>query len=368
MSTPDVAVPFLDLDAGVRELRTEIDGAIASVLDGGRFVLGDALESFEREWAAYLGVRHCVGVGSGADAITIGLRALGVGPGDEVLVPAFTFVATWAAVRAAGAVPVGVDAELTTGGLDVDALAAAVTSRAAAILPVHLYGHPVDVDGVRAVAERHGLVVLEDACQAHGASIDGRRVGASTPAAWSFYPSKNLGGVGDGGAFTTDDDSVARAARALRHQGTTARDRHEAYGFSSRLDDLQAAVLSVRLRHLDAWNERRRRSVARYLDGLEDVGPSTFVPIRERAGACSAWHLFVGRTPDRAEVLARLERAGVEARVHYPVPPHRQPMEAERGLVFPVAEELAATVVSLPIGPHLPPDHVDVVVAALGDG
>ncbi len=253
-------VPFLDLQAQHTELAADLDAAALRVLHSDRLVLGPEVEGFEHAWAASAGVRHAVGVASGLDALTLALRAVGVGPGDEVVVPAHTFVATWLSVVHAGAVPVPVDADRVTGGWDPAAVAAAVTPRTAALVPVHLYGHPVDLGPLLALADRYGLAVVDDAAQAHGARLDGLPVGSGARAtAWSFYPGKNLGALGDGGAVTTDDPQLAERVRSLRNYGSTTKYRHDEIGWNSRLDEVQAALLSVKLRHLAAWNARGAR-------------------------------------------------------------------------------------------------------------
>jgi dTDP-4-amino-4,6-dideoxygalactose transaminase len=259
-----VRVPFLDLKAAHAELRAELDAAYARVMDSGWFVLGDELAAFEAEFAAYCGARHCVGVGNGLDALHLILRAMQIGPGDEVIVPANTYIATWLAVSYAGAAPVPVEPDPRTFNLDPARVEAAVTPRTKAVMPVHLYGQPADVDAVREVAARHGLRVIEDAAQAQGARYRGRAAGSLADAAgFSFYPGKNLGAAGDAGAVTTDDDALAAELRRLRNYGSPAKYQHDVKGFNSRLDELQAAVLRVKLRRLDEWNARRA-AVATY--------------------------------------------------------------------------------------------------------
>jgi dTDP-3-amino-3,4,6-trideoxy-alpha-D-glucose transaminase len=347
-------VRFLDLHAVHAELRPELDDAALQVLHSDRVLLGPALAAFEQEWARYVGAAHAVGVGNGLDALALGLRALGVGPGDEVLVPAHTFIATWLAVVHVGAVPVPVDVSPVTGAWEIDAVAAAVGSRTRAIVPVHLYGHPVDLDPLLALAAEHGLAVLDDAAQAHGARHRDRRVGGLASAtAWSFYPGKNLGALGDGGAVTTSDPEVADRLRSLRNYGSTQKYVHDQIGWNSRLDEVQAALLSVKLRHLDEFNDRRAsvaRSYEQGLAGLDITLPST------AAWATPVWHLYVVRTPHRDALRDHLAARGVETGIHYPVPPHRQPAFAAGPLgqlYLPGAETLAREVLSLPMGPHL---------------
>lgn len=354
----DRRVPFLDLQALHAELSAELDAAAARVLRSGRVLLGPELEAFEAAWASAVGARAAVGVGSGLDALSLGLRALGVGPGDEVVVPAHTFVATWLAVLHVGAVPVPVDVSPTTEQWEVEAVEAAVGPRTRALLPVHLYGHPVDLAPLLEVARRHGLVVLDDAAQAHGAEVRGRPVGSLADAtAWSFYPGKNLGALGDGGAVTTDDPAVAVRLRSLRNYGSSRKYVHEEIGWNSRLDELQAAFLSVKLSRLAAHNAARAAVARCYDEALADLD---LVLPRTASWATPAWHLYVVRTPHRDALRAHLDACGVETNVHYPVPAHRQPAFAGTPLAaapLPVAEALAREVLSLPMGPML--DHDD---------
>lgn len=359
-------VPFLDLAAVHAELRTELDAAALRVLHSERVLLGPELEAFEASWAAAVGARFAVGVGSGLDALSLGLRALGIGAGDEVLVPSHTFVATWLAVLHVGAVPVPVDVRSAAGDWDVAALEAAVTPRTRAVVPVHLYGHPVDLDAVLAVAARHGLAVLDDAAQAHGARLGDRPVGGLTSAtAWSFYPGKNLGALGDGGAVTTSDPETARRLRSLRNYGSTEKYRHDEVGWNSRLDEVQAALLAVKLTRLDEHNARRDAVARRYDEGL--AGLDLLLPERV-AGTTPVWHLYVVRSPARDRLREHLAAHGVETLVHYPVPCHRQPAFADTQLAdahLPMADRLAGEVLSLPMGPSLRPERQDAVIEAL---
>ncbi|HEY1952160.1 MAG TPA: DegT/DnrJ/EryC1/StrS family aminotransferase [Gemmatimonadaceae bacterium] len=359
-------VPFLDVGASYAELREEIDEAIARVFDNGWFILGRELEAFEAEFAAYLGVRHCIGVANGLDALTLSLRALDVGDGSDVLVPSNTFVATWLAVTYAGARPVPVEPDPSTFNIDPNRIEAAITSRTRVIMPVHLYGQPAAMDAIMEIAARRELFVVEDAAQAHGASYAGRRVGGfGDAAAWSFYPGKNLGAFGDGGAVTTNDDALAARLRSLRNYGSSAKYVHTELGVNSRLDELQAAILRVKLRHLGQWNERRRIVAARYLEGI--VSDSVALPAVDRQ-AEPVWHLFVVKCKDRDQTRAQLEKAGIEALIHYPVPPHLQAAYQSLGYAegdLPIAEKLHKEVLSLPIGPHLAEEHQERVIDAL---
>jgi dTDP-3-amino-3,4,6-trideoxy-alpha-D-glucose transaminase len=365
VNRPDV--PFLDLRAQHAELAPELDAAALRVLHGDRLVLGPEVEGFEASWAAHVGARHAVGVASGLDALTLALRATGVRPGDEVLVPGHTFVATWLAVVHAGAVPVPVDVDGTTGEWPVDAVAAALTPRTTAVVPVHLYGHPVDLGPLLDLAHRHGLVVVDDAAQAHGARLAGRPVGSRAHAtAWSFYPGKNLGALGDAGAVTTSDPAVADRLRSLRNYGSTEKYRHDEVGWNSRLDELQAALLAVKLGRLEEWNGRRRAAAARYADALAGL-PGLRLP-STAPGSEPVWHLYVVRSPRREDLRAHLARAGVQTVVHYPVPPHRQPAFAGTPAAaadLPGTDLLAAEVLSLPLGPHLTRPDQDRVIDAL---
>lgn len=362
-----VSVPFLDLQAAYLELKAEIDEAVSRVLASGWYLLGAEIDAFENEFAAYVGAKHCIGVGNGLDALHLSLRAMEIGSGDEVIVPSNTYIATWLAVTYAGATPVPVEPDARSYNLDPARLEAALTERTKAVIPVHLYGQPADMDPILDFAALHGLRVLEDAAQAHGARYKGRRVGALGDAAgWSFYPGKNLGALGDGGAVTTNDSDLAERVRTLRNYGSKVKYVNETPGFNSRLDELQAAVLRVKLRHLDAWNKRRQKVAARYLCALPGAGielPSV------SAWADPVWHLFVVRSSERDLLQERLREKGVSTLVHYPIPPHLQgayrDMKRTAGS-FPISERLHQQVFSLPIGPHLSDEHVEAVVSSVG--
>lgn len=361
-----VAVKFLDLAAAHAEIREEIDEAVARVIASGQFILGPEVEAFEAAFGGYCEARHCVGVGNGLDALHLILRALDVGPGDEVIVAGNTFIATWLAVTMTGATPVPVEPDPATHNLDPARVAAAVTPRTKVILPTHLYGQPADLDPLLELARGHGLKLIEDAAQAHGARYKGRGLGAHGDAvAWSFYPGKNLGALGDGGAVTTDDTQLAERVRMLGNYGSRRKYVNAVRGYNSRLDPLQAAVLGVKLRRLDGWNDRRRGVAARYLERLSGSG----VTLPEAPDwAESAWHLFVVRSPARDALAAYLSERGIETLVHYPIPPHLQQAYADLDLAagsLPIAEQLAAEVLSLPMGPHLSDAEVDEVCAAV---
>lgn len=356
-------IPFLDLGAAYRELKAEIDAAVQRVLDSGWYVLGPEVEAFEAEWAAYCGAGHAVGLANGLDALILALRAVGVGPGDEVIVPSNTYIATWLAVTAVGARPVPVEPDPQTHNIDPARIAAAITPATRAVLPVHLYGQPADLDPILAIARQHGLAVVEDAAQAHGARYKGRRIGAhGDVVCWSFYPGKNLGALGDGGAVTTDRADVADRIRVLRNYGSRVKYVNEVQGVNSRLDPLQAAVLRAKLPHLDAWTERRRAIAALYAAGLRGTGlvlphvPDWVEP---------AWHLYVLRVTDRDGVQRQLGQAGIGTLIHYPIPPHMQAAYADLSLppdALPIARKFADEVLSLPIGPHLTLDDAGKVI------
>ncbi|QGT79556.1 aminotransferase class I/II-fold pyridoxal phosphate-dependent enzyme [Guyparkeria halophila] len=350
-------IPFLDLQAAYRELKADIDKAVARVLESGWYILGPEVEAFEQEFAAYCQADHAVGVGNGLDALVLALRAVGVRPGDEVIVPSNTYIATWLAVTQCGATPVPVEPYESTFNIDPERIEAAITPRTRAILPVHLYGQPADLDPILSVARRHGLRVVEDAAQAHGARYKGRRIGAhGDVAAWSFYPGKNLGALGDGGAVTTDDAAIADRIRLLRNYGSREKYVHEVQGVNSRLDPLQAAVLRVKLTMLDDWNERRRTLAARYAEAL--AGADLTLP-KVPDWAEPVWHLFVIRSRARDALQTRFDRAGIGTLIHYPIPPHAQQAYESLELddkAFPLACRLAEEGLSLPIGPHLTSD------------
>ena len=354
MERQETSVPFLNLKTPHIELRQQLEGAFDRVLNSGWFVLGKEVEAFEHEFADYCEAEHCVGVGNGLDALHLILRAYGIGPGDEVIVPANTYIATWLAVSYAGATPVPVEPDGRTYNIDPSLVEAAITPQTKAIIPVHLYGQPADMDTINAIAARHGLKVIEDAAQAHGARYRGRRVGGLGDAAgFSFYPGKNLGALGDGGAVVTNDAGLAEKMRILRNYGSQMKYHNEVKGFNSRLDELQAAFLRVNLCHLDEWNARRQQAANDYLTQLTDEELTLpFVP----DWAEPVWHLFVVRHPQRLALQMRLQLAGIGTMIHYPIPPHLQPAYAELGFsegAYPLTEAIHREVLSLPMGPHL---------------
>lgn len=363
-ASPNVTVPFLDLGVIHAPLREELLADFAQLIDSSAFVNGPAVREFEAEFAAYCGVEHCVGVASGLDALRLGLQAAGLEPGDEVLVPAQTFVATWECVTQAGGVPVPVEISARDWNMDAAAADAAVTARSRFLLPVHLYGQLADVAGLRTVAERHGLHLVEDAAQAHGAERDGVRAGqAGLWGAFSFYPGKNLGAMGDGGALVTHDAALADRLRALREHGQRQKYIHEWEGWTARLDTLQAMVLRRKLRLLDGWNEQRRAVARAFSEGLAGVGDLELPPVAP--DSAPVWHLYVVRTARPVQLMDFLKERGVGSGRHYPQPPHLAPAYARFGWregAFPVAEALARDGVSLPVFPGMREEQVAAVV------
>ena len=359
-------IPFLDLGAAYRELQTEIDAAVARTLASGYYIGGPEVEAFEAEFASYCCATQAIGVANGLDALHLTLRAMDVGPGDEVIVPSNTYIATWLAVSQCGATPVPVEPDARTYNIDPALIEAAITPRTKVILPVHLYGQPADMDPILAVARKHNLRVLEDGAQAHGARYKGQRLGAHGDAvAWSFYPGKNLGAMGDGGAVTTNDAILADRIRVLRNYGSRVKYVNEVQGYNSRLDPLQAAILRVKLAHLDEWNARRSVIAARYQRGLAGCG-LTLPHVPDWAEP--VWHLYVVQHLQRGALHKALAEAGIGTLIHYPIPPHRQQAyAAAEGAqdAFPLAESMAERVLSLPIGPQLRDDEVEKILSSL---
>jgi dTDP-4-amino-4,6-dideoxygalactose transaminase len=365
-----VPVAFLDLTVPHGEVAVELQAAFQRVLERSSFVLGPEVEAFEDEFARYCGVAECVSVGNGCDALELALSALDIGPGDEVIVPATTFAATWFSVSRVGAMPIPVEVSADTFQIDSRVLERAITPRTRAILPVHLYGHPADMDSIMEIAHRHGLAVLEDAAQAHGARYRGRRVGGfGNAAAFSFYPGKNLGALGDGGAVVTNDSALAARLRRLRNYGSDEKYMHREVAGNSRLDELQAAFLRVKLRHLDRWNEIRRSLAARYAATAATLGLGGLEMPKEAPDCEHIWHLYVVRLRDREAIQRRLLERGIGTHVHYPIPTHRQAAYAgtHGKYELPLTDEIAATVLSLPMGPHLTISDVDEVCSVLAD-
>jgi dTDP-4-amino-4,6-dideoxygalactose transaminase len=359
-------IPFLDLGAAYRELKEPIDEAVARVLASGWYIQGPELSAFEEQFADYCEAEFCIGTGNGLDALRIALQALDIGPGDEVIVPSNTFIATWLAVSQVGATPVPVEPDPKTHNIDPNRVRAAITAKTAALLPTHLYGQPADLEPLIEIAREHDLKVIEDAAQAHGASYKGKRLGAHSDAvAWSFYPGKNLGALGDGGAVTSSNKALAQQIRMLGNYGSREKYVNEEKGLNSRLDPLQAAILSVKLASLDDWNVRRKAIATLYSDQIANPRiEKPYVP----NWAEPAWHLYVIQTDEPVALQKWLQQMGVGSLVHYPIPPHRQHAYRELGYAegaFPVAERLAARVVSLPIGPQMSMSDAGHVVDAV---
>jgi dTDP-4-amino-4,6-dideoxygalactose transaminase len=359
-----VNIPFLSLTRPHEELREELRAAFDRVMASGWYIHGIECKQFEKEFAAYCEADHCIGVGNGLDALHLILRGYDIGAGDEVIVPSNTYIATWLAASYAGATPVPVEPDPYTYNIDPTRIGSAISPRTKAIVAVHLYGQPADMDAINAIAEMHSLKVIEDAAQAHGARYRGRRVGSLGDAAgFSFYPGKNLGAIGDGGAVTTNDATLAQRIRALGNYGSQVKYHNDVKGVNSRLDELQAAFLRVKLRSLDEWNAGRRAIAAIYLSLLDG---STLVLPYFPDWAEPVWHLFVVRNRQRDELQKRLGDAGIGTMIHYPIPPHLQPAYSELGYEpgdFPIAEAIHREIISLPIGPHLAMEDVKRIVA-----
>jgi dTDP-4-amino-4,6-dideoxygalactose transaminase len=358
------SVPFLDLGRLHQSIREPLDAAYHRVVDSGWFIMGPELEAFEAELAQYCEVKHCIGVGNGLEALHLLLRAYGIGPGDEVIVPSNTFIATWLAVTECGAIPVPVEPNIDTYNIDPTLIGNAITSRTRAIIPVHLYGQPADMDPISVLAAKHGLIVIEDAAQAQGACYKGRRAGSlGHAAATSFYPSKNLGALGDGGAVLTNDDAIAEKVKQLRNYGSKIKYQHDLAGYNSRLDEMQAAFLRAKLAVLDKWNARRREIAIQYSKLL--AGADIGVPLIPEY-AEPVWHLYVIRSKHRDALKAHLEQQGVSTVIHYPIPPHRQACYQDfKWHNLPITERLAEEVLSLPMSPLLSVDDVNWVGQAL---
>jgi dTDP-4-amino-4,6-dideoxygalactose transaminase len=365
-----VKIPFLELRPSYIELQSELDEAYRRVMERGWYILGEEVDAFEQEFAQFLGVPHVVAVGNGLDAMHLTLYAYGIGPGDEVIVPSNTYIATWLAVSHAGAVPVPVDPDPATYNVDPNRIRERITKKTKAIMPVHLYGMPADMDPINEIAAEFHLKVIEDAAQAHGARYKGALTGGlGDAAAFSFYPGKNLGAFGDAGAVVTRDGDLAQQIRLLRNYGSKKKYENDVAGFNSRLDPLQAAFLRVKLRYLQSWNERRKTIAREYLQRLAGIDTLTVPVVPDWAEP--AWHLFVVRHNDRDDLRLFLERSGIECLIHYPIPPHAS--QAYKGQISqpcPIAEKLAATVLSMPMGPHIDsewPAHVASAVRSFSD-
>ena len=344
-------IPFLNLSAAYNELENELEIAILRASRSGRFILGEELCLFENEFSAYLGVNYCAGVGNGLDAIKIALLAVGVRPGDEVIVPAHTFIATWLAVSEIGAKPVPVEPNSRTFNIDPKLISKAITSKTKAILPVHLYGQPAELGSILNIASQYNLKVVEDAAQAQGSSYNGVKIGSHSDAvAWSFYPGKNLGALGDGGAISTNSIEVSESIRKIRNYGSSVKYKHEILGINSRLDEIQAAVLRVKLKYLTSWNKRRAYIADYYQSNINtnDVELPNVID-----GVIPAWHLYVIKLARRNELLDFLKNNNCESIIHYPTPPHLQNCYKEYSrLSLPITEKISQSVLSLPISPH----------------
>lgn len=359
-------IPFLDLKSIQLEQQTELTAAFNRVLNSGWYILGEEVSSFEQEYAAFCGAKHCVGVANGLEALTLTLRAMEIGPGDEVIVPSNTYIATWLAVSHVGATPIPVEPDASTFNIDPELIEVAITPRTRAILPVHLYGQPADMDPIIELSRRYGLRVLEDGAQAHAACYKGKRLGAHGDAvAWSFYPGKNLGALGDGGAITTNDEDIANNLRLLRNYGSKTKYHNEIIGYNSRLDELQAALLRAKLPSLDENNHRRSAVARKYLDAFTSL--NLLLP-RVPDFATPAWHLFVVRHRQRDILAKRLSDAGIGTMIHYPIPPHLQAAYSSLGLskgTLPISEFMHDQVLSLPIGPTQRDADTQIVIDAV---
>ena len=360
-------VPFLDVKAAYLELKDELDAAYQRVMNSGWYILGEEVDAFEQEFAAYCGVKYCIGVGNGLEALHLILRAYGIGVGDEVIVPANTYIATWLAVTYAGARPVPVEPDPLTYNLDPVRIEAALTRNTRAILPVHLYGQTAEMDPINELAKRYGLKVIEDAAQAHGALYNNRISGNLGDAAgFSFYPGKNLGAYGDGGAVLTNDPEIDKKVRMLRNYGSQVKYFNEIKGFNSRLDPLHAAFLRTKLKYLDTWNLQRKKVAQRYLHELINVQNLVLPKVPDWADP--SWHLFVVRHPRRDELQVYLNEQGIGTLIHYPVPPHLSEAYNDYHWSsgdFPITEELSRTVLSLPMGPHLDDSAISYIIQAI---
>ncbi len=361
-----MTVAFLDLKAAYAELASELGNAIMRVVKSGWYLLGEELSAFEAEYADYVGTRYCVGVGNGLDAIRLILIGKNIGPGDEVLVPANTYIATWLAISQTGAIPVPIDPDPHTYNMDPTKIRPAITEKTKAILVVHLYGQPADMDAINKIASEQRLMVFEDAAQAHGARYRGKRAGnLADAAAWSFYPTKNLGAMGDGGAVTTNDETLAHALRTLRNYGSVKKYVNERQGYNSRLDEVQAAILRVKLRYLDLWNARRGKLAQFYTKHLRAPGV-TLPYVADQVE--HAWHLYVIRSVRRSELQTYLQSQGIDTLIHYPIPPHMQAAYCDTGICLKqtfMATQLAQEVLSLPMGPHLTEAQAEQVVRSI---
>ena len=357
------SILFLDMKSPYQELKDELDNAYHRVMESGWYIMGKELDAFEQEFAEYCGARYCIGVGNGLDALHLILRAYGIGRGDEVIVPSNTYIATWLAVSYAGAQPIPVEPDPRTYNLDPERVESAITSRTRAILPVHLYGLLADIDPLLMLANKYNLKVIEDAAQAQGALYKGRVSGNLGHAAgFSFYPGKNLGALGDAGAVVTNDDKLAEQVRTLRNYGSKIKYYNDVKGYNSRLDEIQAAFLRVKLKYLDEWNARRSKIASAYLDSLAGLQGLILPSVLDSTEPI--WHIFPIRHSKRDDLQKYLKNKGVDTLIHYPVPPHLSGAYADLNLpkgTFPIAETIAASELSLPMGPHLSMDDIEYI-------
>lgn len=360
-------IPFVNLGAEYQELKIEFDMAYQRVMNSSHYIMGPELASFEENFAQYCNVKYAIGVGNGLDAINLILSAMKIGEGDEVIVPTHTFIATWLPITDLKAKIIPVEVNSETYHLDPALIEAAITTRTKAIIVVHLYGQPADMDAINAIAKKYNLKVVEDAAQAHGASYKGVKVGGLSDAtAFSFYPTKNLGAIGDGGAVTTNDENLAATIRLLRNYGSSVKYVHDLKGCNSRLDELQAAFLNVKLKKLDAWNQRRSEIARQYLEALSDCD-SLQLP-RVPKWAAPVWHLFVVQFPERDALMSRLKESGIQCLIHYPIPPHLSKAYEEMGYQvgdFPIAEKIARNILSLPLWPHMTQQEINKVIETI---
>jgi dTDP-4-amino-4,6-dideoxygalactose transaminase len=358
-------ISFLNLKRANSFNRSELIDAVSRVIDSGQYILGDEVEKFEAKFAKYCNAKFCVGVGNGLDALTLTLRAFNIGAGDEVIVPSNTYIATWLSVSHCGATPVPVEPSMDTFNIDAELIKKAITKKTKAIIPVHLYGRPADMDEIRSITLNHDIKIIEDGAQAHGAVYKGKRIGSTGDAvAWSFYPGKNLGAIGDAGAITTNNQDLAEKLIKLRNYGSNKKYVNDLMGFNSRLDPIQAAFLSVKIENLEIQNNRRSEIAQQYLRGISH--PQLILPSKTEIGTVSVWHQFIIRTRFRAQLQEYFYKEGVETLIHYPVPPHKQ--AAYKSQIFdsnyPFAEQLSDEVLSLPIDPFLTNDEVEIIIGS----
>ena len=348
-----MSVRFLDLNSIHKEIQEEIQEALSVVLDSGIYIGGDSVNEFENNYAKYLGAKYCVGVANGLDAIKLSLMALNIKDGDEVIVPSHTFVATWLAVSELGAIPVPVEPDTDIYSINISQIEEAITKKTKAIIPVHLYGQPVDMDKIIIIAKKYGLYVIEDAAQAHGATYKDKKIGSHGDlVAWSFYPGKNLGAIGDAGAVTTNNKEYAEKIRVLGNYGSRIKYINEEKGINSRLDSIQAAVLNVKLKFLDTWNQQRKAIATSYLNEIDN---DDLILPNKMSLSDSVWHVFPVRSVNRDEIIKKLKNGDIETLIHYPIPPHKQKIYAHHYLnsKLDISEKISNELLSLPIGPHM---------------